>query len=57
MDTKELACIVQEMRHAQNEYFRTRSNTALKEAKNLEAQVDRCCQEIIIGQQRLFPDF
>ncbi len=38
--TKEFVELVRQMRLKQNEYFRTRSETALIESRILEAQVD-----------------
>ena len=50
----ELATTVDEMRHAQKEYFRTRSNSALEDSKRLEKKVDKDCQAILDGQKKLF---
>ena len=44
---------VAEMRHAQREYFRTRSANALERAKRAEARVDQMLAPQ--PQQRLFP--
>lgn len=54
MTARELAELVARMRHAQTEYFRTRSDSALKEAKKLEKTVDRCCEIILDDQKHLF---
>jgi len=54
MTAIELANLVAEMRHAQKEYFRTRSTSALEESKRLERQVDDACQAILDGQKKLF---
>ena len=40
MSVEQLASLVQEMRNAQREYFRTRSGPALEKSKRLEKQVD-----------------
>ena len=56
MTAAELARVVQEMRSAQKEYFRTRSDSALRESKQLEAKLDRCCQIVLAGQKELFPE-
>ena len=55
MTVTELARVVQEMRHAQKEYFRTRSQSALEQSKRLEKKVDRCCEIVMQEQQNLFP--
>ena len=47
MTTLELAKVVNDMRIAQREYFRTRSESALKQAKQLEVKVDRCLAHIL----------
>jgi hypothetical protein len=54
MKAIELANLVAEMRHAQKEYFRTRSDSALEESKRLERQVDEACREILDGQKKMF---
>jgi len=54
MTVAELANLVAEMRHAQTNYFRTRSNSALEESKRLERKVDEACQAILDGQKKLF---
>jgi len=41
-----------DMRHAQKEYFRTRSQSALTEAKKAEAKVDSLLNEL--QQPKLF---
>ena len=56
MTIEELAHIVSEMRHAQKEYIRTQSNSALMEWRRLEAKLDRRCAVILSGQRKLFPD-
>lgn len=48
-----LARLVQAMRNAQREYFRTRSNTAIAEARRLEKQVDDAVRDQL-EQPRLF---
>ena len=50
----ELVRIVQEMRNAQREYFRTRMETALDAAKVAERRVDHALKEIADKQPRLF---
>lgn len=40
MNAQQFFNIVAQMRDAQNKYFRTRSKTALDEARNLERQID-----------------
>lgn len=54
MTLTELAELVANMRHAQKEYFRTRSDSALEESKRLEKRVDDACREILDGQRKLF---
>lgn len=56
MTPQELAKVVAEMRHSQMEYFRTRSTSALAEAKRLERKVDHCCEMILDDQGRLFEE-
>lgn len=54
MTAQELATVVAQMRHAQTEYFRTRSESALIDAKRLETKVDRCCSQILGSQKDMF---
>ena len=60
MTTGEFADIVFAMREAQKEYFKYRSNEALKRSKELEKQVDKIllnrkkCPENTIKQGTLF---
>ena len=54
MTTTELATLVAEMLHAQKDYFRTRSSSALEESKRLERRVDEACRAILDGQKKLF---
>jgi hypothetical protein len=54
MDLKQFAELVAIMRHAQKEYFRTRSGDALGESKRLERKVDLALAEISTPQQGLF---
>ena len=54
MTITELANLVAEMRHAQTNYFRTRSESALEESKRLERKVDEACREILDGQKKMF---
>lgn len=53
-DLKQFAALAAEMRHAQKEYFRTRSPAALESSKRLEKAVDRALLEISQPQQGLF---
>lgn len=46
--------LVAEMRHAQKEYFRTRSSSALEQSKRLERQVDEALREDRSGQRSLW---
>ncbi len=45
--------LVAKMRHAQKEYFRTRSDSAMDKAVSLERQVDRWLKDDQNHQQRL----
>ena len=56
MNAIELARVAVECRHAQKEYFRTRSNAALQESKRLAKKLDHCCQIVLDGQKSLFPE-
>lgn len=47
---------VQHMRNAQREYFRTRSQTALRDAKRLEAAVDKALAKINLPQKQMFEE-
>lgn len=47
MDARELAKLVNEMRQAQAEYFRTRSPAALERSKALEKRVDAAVRDIL----------
>jgi hypothetical protein len=48
--------LVNEMRQAQREYFRTRSSTALEKSKSLEKEVDWEVQQLLDNQKKLpFP--
>ncbi len=56
MTVEDLARLVNEMRSAQREYLRTRSNLAFKKAEGLEARVDKAVREVLTNKQReLFP--
>lgn len=55
-DLREFADLVQRMRNAQVEYFRTRSNNALSESKRLERRVDLELKALADKQPRLFGD-
>ena len=54
MTIEEFARLVSEMRHAQSNYFRTRSTSALEESKRLERKVDEAYQAILDGQKKMF---
>ena len=56
MTAEDLARVVADMRHAQKDYFRTKSQAALRESKALEAMVDRCCAHVLGGQGTLFDE-
>lgn len=47
MDLKEYAELVEKMRNTQDEYFRTRSTSALNRAKILERGVDEITANIL----------
>jgi len=53
MTLRELADLVAEMRHAQRDYFRTKSGAALDRARTLERRVDRAITEVL-KQPELF---
>ncbi|MCH8479167.1 MAG: hypothetical protein LAT56_14675 [Wenzhouxiangella sp.] len=44
---KSMAKLVKEMRQAQNRYFETRSDEALRLSKKLESQVDRAVEAVL----------
>lgn len=44
---RDLAQLVELMRDAQKEYFKTRSQNALQNAKNWERQVDRAVEKML----------
>lgn len=52
MEHIEFLELVEEMRHAQKEYFRTKGNIA--QCRTLEARVDNACREFRDGQGKLF---
>jgi hypothetical protein len=52
MEGEQFRKLVAVMRHAQKEYFRTRSTTALEESKRLEKSVDRELSNN--GQRQMF---
>ncbi len=59
MEIKEYAALVERMRTAQSEYFRTRAIFALNVSKKLEKDVDEATESIlgpdrIINQTKLF---
>lgn len=53
MTLRQLAELVQEMRNAQRDYFRTRSGSALDNSKRLEKRVDEALGEVL-SQPGLF---
>lgn len=55
-ELEQLCELVQKMRNAQREYFRTRSINALDSARSLEKQVDDLLGRLANGQQRLFSE-
>jgi hypothetical protein len=57
MTTIDLARHVQEMRHAQKLYFRTRTAEALDESKRLERELDKLINEIISDRPAMLPNF
>ena len=58
MTLRELAEIVATMRHAQKDYFRTRTQEALNQSKTIERNVDAVLREILdqAGRPLLPPD-
>lgn len=52
----ELAALVQQMRTAQNDYFRERSPQYLSRSKELERRVDKTVAEVLNKQGNLFDD-
>jgi hypothetical protein len=52
MKIEEYAALVERMRTAQNEYFRTRAQTAMNVSVKLERQVDEAT-ETILGPNRI----
>ena len=54
MNLKDFVELVEKMRHAQKDYFRTKSN--LEECKRLENRVDKACRTLRDGQKELFGD-
>jgi hypothetical protein len=52
MDNKEYAELVERMRKAQNQYFKTRSSIDLNISKKLEKDVDEAT-ESILGPDRI----
>ena len=54
MTSEDFRHLVAEMRHAQREYFRTRSPTSLEAAKRTERAVDEELKQD--GQKRFFGD-
>lgn len=59
MEIKEYAALVERMRNAQSEYFRTRAQVAMTVSKKLEKEVDEATEAIlgpdrIINQTKIF---
>ena len=54
MDLTSFADIVERMRHAQREFFRTRSQSALEASKKAERAVDAALKELQDDQRPLF---
>jgi hypothetical protein len=52
MEIKEYAALVERMRTAQNEYFRTRAGSILAVSKSIEKKVDEAT-ESILGPDRI----
>ena len=52
MEDHKLAELAAKMRHAQKEYFRTRSSTALNESKRLEKQFDAALEAYLLDQRQ-----
>lgn len=55
-ELEQLRELVQRMRTAQREYFRTRSINALDAARVVEKQVDELLGRLAEGQRRLFDE-
>lgn len=51
---KEFIAVVERMRTAQKKFFRTKSNTALDDAKRLERKVDRGLHHLRSNRKELF---
>lgn len=56
MTIEEFARLVDRLRHAQKEFFRTRSDSALEDAKALERRVDEAIENILNSQQKTLFD-
>ena len=54
MTFEEFRTLIAALRHAQKEYFRTRSSTALDKSKALERRVDKALQEFSNTQKEMF---
>ncbi len=54
MKNEDFFLLVQMMRDAQKEYFRTREIDKLQESKRLEKEVDKALLELLTGQTTLF---
>lgn len=49
MDARELALLVQRVRQAQRDYFRSKSPAALELSKRLERELDEAAERVIEG--------
>jgi pyrroloquinoline quinone (PQQ) biosynthesis protein C len=56
MQLDQFKLLVADMRHAQKEYFRTRSSSALDHAKRAEKAVDDALAKLDDKQSKLFED-
>lgn len=56
MIIEEFARLVDRCRHAQKEFFRTRSDSALEDAKSLEKRVDEAVEKILNSRQKTLFD-
>jgi hypothetical protein len=54
MTFQQFQSLVADLRHAQKEYFRTRSDAALDKAKSLEKRVDAALKELASTQKEMF---
>jgi hypothetical protein len=56
MNYGEFIQLVERMRNAQREYFRTKSPTALESSKRLEREVDQAIARERSGQRTMFEE-